>query len=126
VAFTWHPGSAPERASYVEVTFTATKGGTLVILEHSGWEVFDYPASARDDYSRGWPKVLELYGDQVSHQADGETWVALVHSPGPRAPQTGSCSTILASQTTSHSSPVCAKPGISPPPGRSLTSQAKV
>jgi uncharacterized protein YciI len=90
VAFTWHPGSAPERASHVEVTFTATKRGTLVILEHSGWDVFDDPTSARDEYSRGWPKVLKLYGGQVSHQADGETWVALVHRPGPGAPQTGS------------------------------------
>ena len=90
MAFTWHPGSAPERASHVEVTFTATEGGTLVALEHGGWEVFDDPAAARDEYKRGWPRVLHLYRDHVRHRPDGETWVALVHRPGPEAPRTGS------------------------------------
>jgi uncharacterized protein YciI len=90
VAFTWHPGREPERASQVEVTFTPTEDGTLVILEHSGWEIFDDPGAARDEYNRGWPRVLDLFRSQVSHQADGETWVALVHRPGPEAPRTGS------------------------------------
>jgi uncharacterized protein YciI len=90
VAFTWHPGSAPELASHVEVTFTTTEDGTLVNLVHRGWEVFDDPGAARDEYNHGWPKVLDLYRDQVIHQGDGETWVALLHSPGPEAPRTGS------------------------------------
>jgi uncharacterized protein YciI len=86
VAFTWHPGRDPERASRVEVTFTPAEGGTLVVLEHSGWEGFDDPAAARDEYGRGWPTVLGLYRDHVATHADGETWVALVHRPGPEAP----------------------------------------
>jgi hypothetical protein len=65
VAFTWHPGKAPERASQVEVTFTATEGGTLVTLAHGGWEVFDDPGTACDEYNRGWAKVLDLYRDEV-------------------------------------------------------------
>jgi prepilin-type processing-associated H-X9-DG protein len=90
VAFTWHPGSIPERASHVEVTFDATEGGTLVTLEHRGWEVFEDPAAARDEYDGGWPRVLDLYRDQLNEEGGGETWVALVHRPGPAAPRTGS------------------------------------
>jgi uncharacterized protein YciI len=87
VAFTWHPGGDPERASRVEVTFTATELGTLVTLEHTGWENFDDPQAAHDEYNGGWPQVLNRYRDQVSREADGETWVALVHRPGPKAPR---------------------------------------
>jgi uncharacterized protein YciI len=90
VAFSWHPGRTPERASHVEVTFTAMEGATLVTLEHSGWDALDDPVSARDEYNRGWPKVLDAYRNQVSRQGDGETWVALVHRPGPEAPETAS------------------------------------
>lgn len=88
VAFRWHPGSAPERASQVEVTFAAPEGGTLVTLEHRGWEGLEDPQDARDEYDRGWPRVLDLYHDRVCDQAGSETWVALVHRPGPRAPRT--------------------------------------
>jgi uncharacterized protein YciI len=90
VAFTWHPGGTPERASQVEVTFTAAEARTLVRLEHSGWEAFDDPVAARDEYDHGWPKVLDLFGDEVGRRPDGETWVALVHRPGPAGPQSGS------------------------------------
>jgi uncharacterized protein YndB with AHSA1/START domain len=47
VAFTWHPGKAAERASQVEVTFTAADKQTLVSLTHSGWGIFDDPEAAR-------------------------------------------------------------------------------
>jgi uncharacterized protein YciI len=90
VAFTWHPGRMSERASQVEVTFVATEGGTLVTLEHGGWEVFDDPWTARTEYNGGWPRVLDLYRGHVIGHAEDETWVALVHSPGPEAPETGS------------------------------------
>jgi hypothetical protein len=83
VAFTWHPGSAAARASQVDVTFTATEGGTLVTLEHRAWEAFEDPQAARDEYDRGWPSVLDAYHDRVRDQAGSETWVALVHRPRP-------------------------------------------
>jgi uncharacterized protein YciI len=89
VAFTWHPGGAPQKASHVAVTFDPRDTETLVTLEHSGWEVFDDPAGARNEYDRGWPPVLDLYRDHVDQSArddDGETWVALLHCPGPAAP----------------------------------------
>jgi hypothetical protein len=100
VAFTWHPGQPAERASHVVVTFAAAPGSanpgetgtgeagtgqTLVRLEHAGWEAFDDPVGARTEYERGWPVVIGRYQEQLG--AGGETWVALLHRPGPAAPQ---------------------------------------
>jgi uncharacterized protein YndB with AHSA1/START domain/uncharacterized protein YciI len=89
VAFTWHPGTTPERASQVEVTFRADGTQTLVVLEHAGWDAFADPAAARAEYDQGWPAVLDNYRDHAEHH-DGETWVALLHRPGPAAPHDGS------------------------------------
>ena len=90
VAFTWHPGQTPERESHVEVTFTAAGPQTLVTVIHTGWEAFADPAAARAEYDQGWPLVLDCYTEYVSADRDGETWVALLHRPGPAAPRTGS------------------------------------
>jgi uncharacterized protein YciI len=92
VAFTWHPGHDAERASHVEVTFTAADKQTLVSLTHSGWEIFDDPAAARSEYDQGWPQVLGQYAELAGGPGgDGgeQTWVALLHRPGPSAPQAG-------------------------------------
>jgi uncharacterized protein YciI len=88
VAFTWHPGQAAERASHVEVTFAAAAGQTLVTLEHAGWDAFADPAAARAEYDQGWPMVLDRYRDALGTR-DGDTWVALLHRPGPAAPASG-------------------------------------
>lgn len=88
VAFTWHPGQPAERASQVVVTFAAEGSQTRVRLEHSGWESFADPAAARAEYDQGWPVVLGCY--QAHLGEGGETWVALLHRPGPAAPRTGS------------------------------------
>jgi hypothetical protein len=61
LAFTWHPGSGPERASLVTVTFAPVGERTLVRLEHAGWEVFDDPPAMRAAYDEGWPVVLDCY-----------------------------------------------------------------
>jgi uncharacterized protein YciI len=96
VAFTWHPGQPAEHASHVEVTFAAAAGQTLVTVEHAGWEVFADPAAAREEYDHGWPMVLDRYGDAVAEQANtGDTWVALLHRPGPAAPVSGTLFTDL-------------------------------
>ncbi|HXL93857.1 MAG TPA: SRPBCC domain-containing protein [Streptosporangiaceae bacterium] len=87
LAFTWHPGKSPERASHVEVTFTAAATQTLVTLEHTGWEVFADPAAARAEYNQGWPLVLDLYREHAGQRGDDVTWVALMHRPGSAAPQ---------------------------------------
>jgi uncharacterized protein YciI len=98
LAFTWHPGRSPDRASQVRVTFTELGEQTRVRLEHEGWENFDDPAAARAEYDQGWPPVLDRYRDDVatvmaSRQAaedpSAETWVALLHEPGPAAPTEG-------------------------------------
>jgi len=65
VALTWHPGRSPERAGRLEVTFAATGAQTLVALEHSGFEGYDDPSGAREDYDRGWPRMLGLFRDQA-------------------------------------------------------------
>ncbi len=66
VALTWHPGRPPERAGRLEVTFATDGAQTLVTLEHSGWDGYDDPARARDDYYRGWPVMLGLFRDQAN------------------------------------------------------------
>jgi uncharacterized protein YndB with AHSA1/START domain/uncharacterized protein YciI len=89
LAFTWHPGRTPEQASHVEVTFAAAGARTLVTLRHSGWDVFADQAAARAEYERGWPMVLDRYrghADQRGQRDGHETWVALLHRPGPAAP----------------------------------------
>jgi uncharacterized protein YciI len=93
VAFTWHPGRPAERASHVEVTFAAAAVQTLVSVEHTGWDAFADPAAARVEYDRGWPLVLGRYQEHVAGGGEGDaddTWVALLHRPGPAAPRTGS------------------------------------
>ena len=95
LAFSWHPGHAPDRASHVEITFAAVDGRTLVTVEHTGWEVYADPAAARAEYNQGWPTVLDRYREYAddsggaSGDGPGDTWVALMHRPGPAAPTTG-------------------------------------
>ena len=93
LGFTWHPGSAPERATAVEVTFATADARTLVTLVHRGWEVFADPQAARDEYDHGWPMVLGRYAAGVDdaaarsnaatgdHEEGAATWVALLHTP---------------------------------------------
>jgi uncharacterized protein YndB with AHSA1/START domain/uncharacterized protein YciI len=83
IAFTWHPGHpADSQSSRVEVSFTDLDDHTLVVLEHSGWEVFDDPASARANYANGWPTVVATY---AAHLADQPDFVVLQHRRGPAA-----------------------------------------
>jgi uncharacterized protein YciI len=89
LAFSWYPGKTPDRASHVEITFAAADDQTLVTLEHTGWEVFADPAAARAEYDQGWPAVLDGYREYAAEHAAGETWVALLHRPGPDAPAAG-------------------------------------
>ena len=103
LSFTWHPGSEMDQASLVQVSFTPSEDGTLVTLEHSGWEVYADPQAARDQYDNGWPLVLARYQESARlepgepQEATGPpetsgppyTWVALLHQPGPAAPDDG-------------------------------------
>jgi uncharacterized protein YndB with AHSA1/START domain/uncharacterized protein YciI len=89
LSFTWHPGRDEAKASHVTVTFHSRGERTLVVLEHTGWEVFADPQAARAEYDHGWPAVLAHFLDHVAETRPW-TWVALMHTPGPTAPVDGS------------------------------------
>ena len=61
VAFTWHPGGDPVRATQVSVTFTQVSDGTRVELTHTGWEVLEHGIAMRENYDGGWELVLGHY-----------------------------------------------------------------
>jgi len=62
VAFTWHPGRAPETAQDVELVFTAAGARTSVRLTHRGFERLGaLGKKARRGYPIGWSYVLGLY-----------------------------------------------------------------
>lgn len=98
----WHPGSSPDTATDVEVTFTDHVDGTLVTLVHSGWERTKAPAQMAEGYGEGWVSVLGEYGASIVGPVDREPvkasrgepsegddlgeWYALVHTPGPAMP----------------------------------------
>jgi uncharacterized protein YciI len=82
----WHPGSDPEKASEVEVSFwPVDEGRTIVTVEHRNWERRPDPLAARDEYRQGWPRVVQAYGAAVPATpgaSDGPVWLALMHTPG--------------------------------------------
>ena len=61
VSFTWHPGSDPQQAGQVTVTFTPVGDDTEVELVHSGWERRPDGVRARTGYDTGWDYVLGRY-----------------------------------------------------------------
>jgi uncharacterized protein YndB with AHSA1/START domain len=59
LVMTWHPGTPPEIATTITVTFDAAGTSTRVRLVHSGWErLGDKATDARGSYAGGWPTVL--------------------------------------------------------------------
>lgn len=59
LAFTWHPGTAEEQATHVEITFRADAEGTEVTIVHDGWAARGADAGKiRDGYDTGWDFVL--------------------------------------------------------------------
>lgn len=69
VVFTWHPLGEERTAQTVEVRFTASPGGTEVVLTHSDWERLGALArQARDGYDQGWESV---FGSSYAEYARG-------------------------------------------------------
>jgi uncharacterized protein YndB with AHSA1/START domain len=63
----WNPNRTRTVWTEVEVTFAASPVGTLVRLEHRGWErLGDRAAAARGGYEVGWPRVLGRFEDRVA------------------------------------------------------------
>ena len=76
VVLAWKPNTTPDPPTEVEVRFTPQGDGTLVELEHRGWERLGVAAErARAGYGQGWVGVLALFASA----ADGR-------APGPRDP----------------------------------------
>ncbi|GAB3591686.1 hypothetical protein GCM10027446_10450 [Angustibacter peucedani] len=92
----WHPGQDAANATDLLVTFTADGDGTLVQLEHSGWERTPDPEAAAANYSGGWVAVLAGYAERAGGRLDDEsgaapdTWWVLEHRPGPAVDDGGS------------------------------------
>ena len=64
----WGYDPDPEKATEVEITFTAVEDGTLVELEHRGFEKHgETGAKMRDAVSApgGWTDLLEMYAKAV-------------------------------------------------------------
>lgn len=59
LVFSWHPGRDPATAQEVEVRFAAEGKGTVVELEHRGWDVLgDQAEERRESYESGWDLVF--------------------------------------------------------------------
>jgi hypothetical protein len=70
LGFTWHPGRHASTAQEVTVRFSATPVGTLVALEHRGWEkAGERGTYLRARYAEGWPAVLAQYRSKASGKA---------------------------------------------------------
>jgi uncharacterized protein YndB with AHSA1/START domain len=65
----WKPNDRPEPPTELEIRFTtADDGGTIVELEHRGWErLGDVAQEMRDSYAGGWPFV---FGERFAQAAD--------------------------------------------------------
>jgi uncharacterized protein YndB with AHSA1/START domain len=58
----WKPNDRPEPPTEVEIRFHPDESGTLVRLEHRGWEALGPRAiEARDGYDQGWRIPLERF-----------------------------------------------------------------
>jgi uncharacterized protein YndB with AHSA1/START domain len=65
----WKPNSTPLPPTELEVRFTPEDGGTLVELEHRGWEVLgEIAEQTRAGYGGGWLKTLELYEQAIQRE----------------------------------------------------------
>jgi uncharacterized protein YndB with AHSA1/START domain len=63
----WKPNDRPEPPTEVDIRFTADGDGTLVELEHRGWERLGERAEeARAGHDGGWSLPLERFAAAVS------------------------------------------------------------
>jgi len=70
LAFTWYPGLSLDEATDVEVRFTPSARGTVVELEHSGWERRREPVAKRAQYEQGWTPVLAGFAARADSVPD--------------------------------------------------------
>jgi uncharacterized protein YndB with AHSA1/START domain len=69
VVLAWKPNTDDRPPTELEVRFTSDAGGTLVELEHRGWErLGDIAERARAEYGQGWGGVLSLYASAAERE----------------------------------------------------------
>ena len=63
----WAYDPDPAQATEVEIRFTPKDGGTLVELEHRGFEKYGDPEKIRESVTQkgGWSDLLEMYSKAV-------------------------------------------------------------
>ena len=62
IVLAWKPNDRPEPPTEVEIHFEADGDGTIVRLEHRGWdELGDRAAEAREGHDGGWQVPLERF-----------------------------------------------------------------
>jgi uncharacterized protein YndB with AHSA1/START domain len=67
LAFSWHPGRAPETSQEVEIRFAPSGDGTLLELEHRGWERLVATADEiPEHYDSGWDEVLDRFREATT------------------------------------------------------------
>ncbi|MGQ0670776.1 MAG: SRPBCC domain-containing protein [Actinomycetota bacterium] len=65
----WRPHSRPQPPTEVDVTFTPRGGGTLVELEHRGWEQLSEDFhKLYADYAGGWIQTLGQFATAVNQE----------------------------------------------------------
>jgi uncharacterized protein YndB with AHSA1/START domain len=65
----WKPNSTPRPPTELEVRFTPDGDGTLVELEHRGWErLGEIAEEARSGYGTEWVKVLGRFGEEADRE----------------------------------------------------------
>jgi uncharacterized protein YndB with AHSA1/START domain len=69
VVLAWKPNSTPHPPTELEIHFTAHGNGTLVELEHRGWErLGEIAEESRAGYGTGWIGVLARFEDAVARE----------------------------------------------------------
>jgi uncharacterized protein YndB with AHSA1/START domain len=71
VTMAWRPHAQPEPPTEVDVIFRARAGGTVVEVEHRGWDRLsvDFREALYDVYVRGWVTTLGLFGAAANASA---------------------------------------------------------
>jgi uncharacterized protein YndB with AHSA1/START domain len=65
----WKPNANANPPTEVEVRFTDGPDGTLVELEHRGWErLGDLAKAGRESYAGGWPTTMSRFHDAAERE----------------------------------------------------------
>jgi uncharacterized protein YndB with AHSA1/START domain len=69
LGLTWTQGGWPEDVSTeIEVTFEPADGGTLVRLEHTGFEAVPDADASRAGYDAGWKELLGWFAERANEK----------------------------------------------------------